>query len=67
MQIRSKNLTPRCSRRSGNGKHVGSGELGDFKIRIVADRKDRNGLGAKLKDRGNKLYSKKDFKKAVEW
>ena len=28
---------------------------------------DRNALGATLKDRGNKLYSKKDFKKAVEW
>jgi import receptor subunit TOM70 len=27
---------------------------------------DRNALGATLKDRGNKLYSKKDFKKAVE-
>ncbi|WVR08724.1 hypothetical protein IAU60_005782 [Kwoniella sp. DSM 27419] len=26
----------------------------------------RNALGATLKDRGNKLYSKKDFKKAVE-
>lgn len=27
---------------------------------------DRNALGATLKDRGNKLYAKKDFKKAVE-
>ncbi|BEJ13692.1 hypothetical protein CspHIS471_0308660 [Cutaneotrichosporon sp. HIS471] len=27
---------------------------------------DRNALGKTLKDRGNKLYSKKDFKKAVE-
>lgn len=27
---------------------------------------DRNALGATLKDRGNKLYSKKEFKKAVE-
>lgn len=27
---------------------------------------DRNALGATLKDRGNKLYSKKDFKRAVE-
>ena len=30
-------------------------------------RKERNAFGAKLKDRGNKLYSKKDFQKAVEW
>jgi import receptor subunit TOM70 len=29
--------------------------------------KERNDLGATLKDRGNKLYSKKDFRKAVEW
>lgn len=27
---------------------------------------ERNALGATLKDRGNKLYSKKEFKKAVE-
>ncbi|ORX40842.1 mitochondrial import receptor subunit tom40 [Kockovaella imperatae] len=27
---------------------------------------DRNALGATLKDRGNKLYSRKDFKRAVE-
>lgn len=28
---------------------------------------ERNALGATLKDRGNKLYSKKDFRKAVDW
>ena len=28
---------------------------------------ERNTLGATLKDRGNKLYSKKDFRRAVEW
>jgi hypothetical protein len=28
---------------------------------------ERNALGATLKERGNKLYSKKDFKKAVDW
>lgn len=27
---------------------------------------DRNALGKKLKDKGNKLYSKKDFKRAVD-
>lgn len=27
----------------------------------------RNALGATLKDRGNKLYSKKEYKRAVEW
>lgn len=27
---------------------------------------ERNALGKTLKDRGNKLYSKKDFKRAVE-
>ena len=29
--------------------------------------KERNAFGAKLKDRGNKLYSKKEFQKAVDW
>lgn len=32
-----------------------------------AKEKERNTLGATLKDRGNKLYSRKDFQRAVEW
>ena len=30
-------------------------------------RQGRNALGVTLKDRGNKLYSKKDYRRAVEW